>query len=241
MIRTTTDNRRVISGTTTLPFYPSKDNITAHVRYRSYVDNKKCYFFFKRAMDIVISGLFIVFVLSWVFLIVALLVLVDSKGPVFFVQRRVGRAGKTFGCYKFRTMIMNPEANTKRADPNDVRITRLGKILRLYNIDEFPQFVNVFVGSMSMVGPRPHMHADCHEFSKTIPGYKLRTFVKPGITGLAQANGLHGPVTEEELFEKRFQYDVFYVRNASVLLDVQIIQTTISRRIGLIFPGLKNS
>ena len=188
-------------------------------------------------MDVVVSFLVIVCVLSWLTLLIAAFVLLDSKGPVFFVQRRVGRAGKSFWCFKFRTMIVNSDADTRRADTNDPRITRLGKILRLYNIDELPQFLNVFLGQMSIVGPRPHMHADCNEFSKLISGYKFRSFVKPGITGLAQAKGFHGPVTDNDQFQKRFQWDAFYVRNASLELDMRIVQATLHRRIKLLFNG----
>jgi putative colanic acid biosynthesis UDP-glucose lipid carrier transferase len=162
----------------------------------------------------------------------------DSKGPVFFVQRRVGRTGKSFPCFKFRTMIINAEADIKRADSNDARITRIGKILRRYNVDEFPQFVNVLLGHMSIVGPRPHMYSDCYEFAQSVPGYKFRTFVKPGITGMAQAKGFHGPVADPALIEKRFEWDAYYVRHASIELDVRIIRATALQRIKLFFEAL---
>lgn len=202
--------------------------------YRSYVDNRRTYFIIKRVVDVVISFIMIVCVLSWLSIIVALFIVAESRGPVFFVQRRVGRAGKTFWCYKFRTMMLNSDADTKRADPNDPRITRFGRMLRLTNIDELPQFFNVLVGQMSIVGPRPHMHADCNEFSKFIKGYKFRTFMKPGITGLAQAKGFHGPVINNEHFQKRFQLDAFYIRNASLKLDARIIHATLFMRFKLL-------
>ena len=125
----------------------------------------------------------------------------------------------------------------RRADPNDPRITRFGRTLRLSNIDELPQFFNVLLGQMSIVGPRPHMHSDCNEFSKFIKGYKFRTFVKPGITGWPRQR-LSGPVTDNEHFQKRFQWDAFYIRNASLELDVRIIHATALRRIKLLFNQL---
>lgn len=225
----------MISGITSIPLPVSaQKSIEPTGYYRSYVDNKKIYFVIKRCIDVAISTLVILFVLSWLSIVVALFILADSKGPVFFVQRRVGKAGKTFRCYKFRTMVLNRDADTRRADPNDPRITRFGRVLRLYNIDELPQFLNVLLGEMSIVGPRPHMHSDCNEFSKFIKAYKFRTFVKPGITGLAQAKGFHGPVTDNEQFQMRFQWDAFYIRNASLPLDARIIHATVYRRIKLL-------
>jgi putative colanic acid biosynthesis UDP-glucose lipid carrier transferase len=190
-------------------------------------------------MDIFLSALSILFVLSWLFPIIAFLIVMNSRGPVFFIQRRVGKAGKSFRCYKFRTMIVNPDADIKPACIDDPRVTKIGKILRKYNIDELPQFYNVLIGQMSIIGPRPHMYSDCAAFSRTIPGYKFRTFVKPGITGLAQANGYHGPATDAELLKKRFQLDAFYVRNASIKLDMRIMQATVSRPIKLLFAALR--
>ena len=226
----------MISGISSVPFPVSKPkSIAAAAHYRSYVDNKKIYFAIKRGVDVVISTLVIVGILSWLSIVIGLFILAGSRGPVFFVQRRVGKAGKSFWCYKFRTMVLNSDADIKRADSNDPRVTPFGRILRLYNIDELPQFFNVFLGQMSIVGPRPHMHADCNEFSKFIKDYKFRTFVKPGITGLAQAKGFHGPVTSDEQFQKRFQWDAFYVRNANLELDIRIINATVYRRIKLLF------
>ena len=212
---------------------PIQAQANQQMRNRMYVDNKKTYFFLKRFLDLVISLFVIACILSWLIPVLSVLIKMGSAGPVFFVQRRVGRGGKSFPCYKFRTMVINAHAHTTRAVPNDPRTTRIGEILRLYNIDEFPQFFNVLLGHMSVVGPRPHMHADCTAFSLTIPGYKFRNFVKPGITGLAQAKGLHGPAEDSELFRKRFECDAFYVRNAGFELDLNIIHSTISRRIGL--------
>ena len=224
----------IISGISFIPVFLPEQRIGS-LRQRSYVDNKKAYFAFKRVFDITISILFITFILSWVSFIIAFFIILDSRGPVFFVQKRVGKTGRSFPCFKFRTMIINSEADKKRAETDDPRITPVGKILRRYNFDEFPQFANVLLGHMSLVGPRPHMHADCSAFSQSIRGYKFRTFVKPGITGLAQAKGFHGPVTDQELIARRFEWDAYYVRHASIDLDLKIIQATAYRRIKLLF------
>jgi putative colanic acid biosynthesis UDP-glucose lipid carrier transferase len=225
----------MISGTTTIPLTHSKQEIGEVIPQRLYVDSKKDYFVFKRVIDVGISVLLILFLLSWLFPIIAFLVVVGSRGPVFFVQRRVGRAGKGFRCYKFRTMIINAEADARPASTGDSRVTRIGKFLREYNVDELPQLFNVLFGHMSVVGPRPHMYSDCAAYSRIIPGYKFRTLVRPGITGLAQARGYHGPTTDEEFLQKRFQLDAYYVKNASIELDMKILYTTVSRRIELLF------
>jgi putative colanic acid biosynthesis UDP-glucose lipid carrier transferase len=196
-------------------------------RLSYYVRSKAKYLFFKRIFDIVASSLVIVFILSWLFPLMALLIKATSKGPVFFVQRRVGRTGKTFKCLKFRTMIINARADIRQADERDERITRLGKFLRISNIDEFPQFINVLLGDMSIVGPRPHMHADTSRFSAAIPGYKFRNMVKPGITGLAQVKGYRGPTKDFASMFHRYQFDAFYIRNMDLWLDMRIVRQTI--------------
>jgi putative colanic acid biosynthesis UDP-glucose lipid carrier transferase len=193
---------------------------------RDYVSEKKVYFSVKRVLDIVLSFLITVLVLSWLFPVIALLIKVTSRGPVFFIQRRVGRGGRGFPCLKFRTMVMNDEANTCQANEDDVRITRVGRFLRRSNLDEFPQFINVLLGHMSIVGPRPHMYADCNLFSSAIPGYKFRNLVKPGITGLAQVKGFRGPTEDFTSMLRRYQFDAFYVRNANFWLDMRIIRKT---------------
>lgn len=220
----------MISGITSIPIFLTEQKACGNLHRRSYIDNKKGYFVCKRAMDIFISILFIVFILSWLSFIVSFFIIIDSRGTIFFVQKRVGKTGKSFSCYKFRTMVVNAEADKHRAVPNDSRITRAGKFLREYNLDELPQFFNVLLGHMSIVGPRPHMHEDCLAFSQIIRDYKFRTFIKPGITGLAQAKGFHGPVIDQEMIEKRFEWDAFYIRNASIELDIRIIGETILRR-----------
>jgi len=194
---------------------------------RTYVDDKKGYFFFKRTFDIVVSSLFIVFVLSWLLPLLALIIRLDSKGPVFFLQKRTGRGGRPFTCIKLRTMVLNREADLWPALENDTRITRVGNVLRKYNLDELPQFFNSLLGSMSIVGPRPHMIVDCNRFSSEVSGYKFRNMVKPGITGLAQVKGFHGPAVDVRDISLRYGWDAFYVRNAAFLLDIRILRRTI--------------
>lgn len=205
---------------------------------REYISSKYIYFPAKRCLDIVLSFLMIVFVLSWLVPIVALLIKATSRGPVFFVQRRVGRGCRGFLCLKFRTMVINDQAHTRQANENDMRITRIGKFLRHSNIDEFPQFINVLLGHMSIVGPRPHMYADCNKFSSAIPGYKFRSMVRPGITGLAQIKGYRGPTQDFKSMFHRYQFDAFYVRNANFWLDMRIIRKTIAQTFRLVFTRI---
>jgi putative colanic acid biosysnthesis UDP-glucose lipid carrier transferase len=188
-------------------------------RLRKLIDEKSVFFSFKRLADVIFSFLFIVLVLSWLFPIISLLIWLDTGGPVLFLQERVGRGGRTFLCFKFRTIQFTPDGIP--------RITTLGNFLRKSNIDEFPQFVNVLLGSMSIVGPRPHTHSDCRRFSRLVTGYKLRNFVKPGITGLAQIKGFHGPAICDESIISRYEWDAFYVRHASFWLDIRIIHLTV--------------
>ena len=129
--------------------------MTEKISLRHYVDEKPRYFFFKRLFDVVFSLVIISCILTWLIPVVGLLILMESKGNIFFIQRRVGKGGKIFSCIKFRTMVMNPHANHLQAQPDDYRITNIGKFLRFTNLDEFPQFLNVFMGDMSIVGPRP--------------------------------------------------------------------------------------
>jgi putative colanic acid biosysnthesis UDP-glucose lipid carrier transferase len=191
-----------------------------------YVRSRKSFFLLKRIIDIVISVLIIVFILSWLVPVVGLIIILDSRGPVFFSQARVGRFGKSFRCLKFRTMYVNIEADFKQAEENDPRITRVGSFLRRTNLDEFPQFINVLLGQMSIVGPRPHMYKDCRDFSKVVKEYKFRSLVKPGITGLAQVKGLRGPTENEKSIVERYKWDAFYVKNAGSLMDLRVIAFT---------------
>jgi putative colanic acid biosynthesis UDP-glucose lipid carrier transferase len=208
------------------------------INFRSFFLQRKRFLICKRLVDVVFSFLFILLILSWLLPLIALVIKLTSKGPVFFVQKRVGFLGKSFNCIKFRTMVVNEEANTKQAVDNDPRITKFGRFLRLSNIDEFPQFFNVLVGDMSIVGPRPHMHHDCIAFSKIIANYKFRSIAKPGITGLAQVKGCRGPVKDAECIFRRYQWDSFYVRNQDYKLDTRIIALTVIGTIKTIFEVL---
>lgn len=202
--------------------------------FRKYIDDRKYFHFCKRVFDLTVSAILTIVCFSWLFPLIALLIKLDSRGPVFFVQRRVGRGGRTFFCYKFRTMVVNADANTIQARENDSRITRLGKFMRKTSLDELPQFINVLLGDMSIVGPRPHMHTDCHHFSTIIHNYKFRNLVKPGITGLAQIKGYRGPTVTYQSIFRRYQYDAFYVRNCNLLLDVRIIRKTAVQTLAVI-------
>ncbi len=210
-----------------------------NLRLRDSIDEKKAYFIAKRIFDICFSLLFIISVLSWLLPLMAVLIKLSSRGPVFFLQKRVGRGGRSFTCYKLRTMVINAEADTRQALENDSRITTLGCFLRKSNIDEFPQFFNVLMGDMSIVGPRPHMYSDCTKFASILPGYKFRNMVRPGITGLAQVKGFHGPVTTRNSVLMRYHWDNYYIRNIGWLLDLKIIyKTSVQRLIAVIafFP-----
>jgi Undecaprenyl-phosphate glucose phosphotransferase len=185
----------------------------------------------KRTFDIIFSLIILIFVASWLFPIIALLVRLDSPGPVFFRQKRSGRGNQDFWCWKFRTMYVNGESHIKQAVRNDSRITPVGRILRKTNLDELPQFFNVLLGNMSVVGPRPHMLAHTEEYSKVIDKYMMRHHVKPGVTGLAQAKGYRGETINPQSMKNRIRVDTFYVENWSLLLDLKIIFMTISSMI----------
>jgi putative colanic acid biosynthesis UDP-glucose lipid carrier transferase len=204
---------------------------------RSFVATRKNYLFFKRLFDILSSILVIVGILSWLVPLLGVLIKLNSKGPVFFSQRRIGRNGKVFQCIKFRTMVCNSEADERPADKHDSRITQLGHLLRRSNLDELPQFFNVLIGQMSVVGPRPHMIADCNRFSFVIPSYHFRSLLKPGITGFAQVNGYHGPTFDYESIIIRYYWDAQYIRKANAILDLKIIGITVIQ----LFRNLKNT
>ncbi|MDW3196174.1 MAG: undecaprenyl-phosphate glucose phosphotransferase [Cytophagales bacterium] len=182
--------------------------------------------FIKRAFDIVFSGITLLLICSWLFPVIALLIRLESSGPIFFRQRRHGKNNRTFDCLKFRTMILNTEADHKQATKNDSRITKIGRFLRKTSIDELPQFINVFLGDMSVVGPRPHPIKLNEEYQPSIEKFWQRHAVKPGITGLAQAKGYRGE-TDFNAMNSRVRLDRFYVKNWSLLLDLKIIFLTI--------------
>lgn len=191
----------------------------------------------KRVFDVVFSFFVIVFILSWLFPLLGLLIKLNSRGPIFFKQLRSGLGDKPFYCYKFRTMKNNSQADIRQATKNDARITWIGKILRKTSLDEFPQFINVLKGEMSVVGPRPHMLKHTEDFSKIAAQYMIRHFLKPGITGWAQVHGFRGEIIEPEQIQKRIEYDVWYLENWSLYLDFKIVVLTF---LGL-FKGDKNA
>lgn len=217
---------------------PEFGRLKKEIGLRYYIEGKTLFFACKRGFDVVVSIVVILAVLSWLTPLLAIFIKLSSRGPVFFRQRRVGRFGKSFTCIKFRTMIVNSEADRRQATENDTRITRIGNFLRRSNIDELPQFFNVLAGDMSIVGPRPHMHADCHYFSTLIPQYKFRTLVKPGITGLSQVKGYHGRVISMECIFHRYHWDVYYVRHAGFARDARIVATTLIQRLVYLFTSL---
>jgi putative colanic acid biosynthesis UDP-glucose lipid carrier transferase len=189
---------------------------------------KKNYGAIKRGMDILLSSLLIISVLSWVYPLLALLIRIGSKGGTLFIQKRIGRNGRVFNCYKFRTMFLNDMADRMETEAGDKRITRLGWWLRLSYIDELPQLINVLMGDMTIIGPRPHMLEHHYRFCKEVPGYNFRHVVKPGITGLSQVKGYHGSIVEPYNIIGRTRLDLFYVRQISLRLDLMILFKTVS-------------
>jgi putative colanic acid biosynthesis UDP-glucose lipid carrier transferase len=181
---------------------------------------------FKRGFDIVFSIIVIVGLLSWLVPLLAILIKAESRGPIFFKQGRPGMDEKEFFCYKFRSMQIN-KTTEKEASKNDPRVTRIGRILRKTSIDEMPQFLNVLLGDMSVVGPRPHLWSQNKIYGSKIKKYMVRHYVKPGITGLAQVRGFRGEIETDEDMINRIKYDVFYIENWSLLLDIKIIVQTV--------------
>ncbi|MBF8149000.1 exopolysaccharide biosynthesis polyprenyl glycosylphosphotransferase [Winogradskyella sp. F6397] len=182
--------------------------------------------FIKRGFDILFSSFVIIFILSWLTPIIGLLIKLESKGPVFFKQSRNGFNYKEFDCYKFRSMMPNKDAHLYQATRGDQRVTKIGKFIRKTSIDELPQFFNVLFGDMSVVGPRPHMVSHTNMYAKKIDKFMVRHFVKPGITGLAQTSGFRGEVETDKDIIGRVKYDIFYIENWSILLDMKIIIQT---------------
>jgi len=191
----------------------------------------------KRIFDAVFSFFVITFLLSWLVPIMALLIKLDSRGPVFFVQLRSGKNNRSFRCYKFRSLKVNKEADSRQVTRDDNRFTRLGKFIRKTNIDELPQFFNVLLGNMSIVGPRPHMLKHTEMYSELLNQYMVRHFLKPGITGWAQVNGYRGETQTVIQMENRVEHDIWYLENWSLWLDIKIVYMTIINSI----KGEKNA
>lgn len=180
----------------------------------------------KRCFDVLFSFIVIVAILSWLIPIIAFLIRLDSKGPVFFLQKRNKKNGESFTCIKFRSMIVNNEADILPADEHDKRITGMGNFLRNHYLDELPQFFNVLFGDMSIIGPRPHMISDNLKYESLIDHYNDRSKVKPGITGLAQVLGYAGFASNVQKMQERVNIDIFYSRHWSMKLDAMIIWKT---------------
>ena len=187
--------------------------------------------FLKRSFDIVFSVLSIVLFLSWMIPLFGLIIKSSSKGPIFFIQKREGYKGTYFNCLKFRTMVLNPDADSVWADDNDMRLTKIGRFLRLTALDEMPQFFNVLFGDMSVVGPRPHPLNLNKEYEKKLTGFNKRHRFKPGITGLAQAKGYSGFISQAKDMSDRIKMDIFYFKNWSLFLDIRIVVMTIFRMV----------
>jgi putative colanic acid biosynthesis UDP-glucose lipid carrier transferase len=208
-----------------------------HNRYMVYRPSSY-YLAVKRAMDVAISMTFIILVMSWLFPLVALLIKLTSRGPIFFIQKRTGYKGVEFDCYKFRTMYVNDEADTRQATFNDKRITPVGKFLRLSHLDETAQFFNVLLGDMSIVGPRPHMLYHTRYYASHIPYYNLRHEAQPGLTGMAQVKGYIGEINAERELRKRIQWDIYYLKNRSIWLDLRILFNTAWQVVRKVFRAI---
>ena len=182
----------------------------------------------KRLFDFCFAAI-VLFVLSPVYILIAIIVRLDSKGPTYYCPRRKGEAGRTFKCYKFRTMKYNDNEfhGTRSTIINDPRITRVGRFLRKTDLDELPQFFNVLKGDMSVIGPRPHRANLQNDFRKSVNDYMVRSYVKPGITGWAQVNGWRGPTDTPEQKNERIKHDLWYIENWSFMLDLKIIFLTL--------------
>lgn len=182
--------------------------------------------FAKRIFEILLVSVFLILIASWLFPIIAMLIRMDSKGPVFYKQLRHGQNNVPFYCLKFRSMKFDPNSNFKQASKGDSRVTRVGSFLRKSSLDELPQLLNVLMGEMAIVGPRPHAIPMNREFAEKIENFMFRHMVKPGITGLAQAKGLRGEINDAFDMNARLRYDLFYIKNWSFLFDIKIILLT---------------
>ena len=181
----------------------------------------------KRIFDILFSSFVILFILSWLIPILFILNRLESKGPVIFKQLRHGYNKRTFWCYKFRSMKVNKDANKHMCTRNDLRVTKVGRFIRRTSIDELPQFINVLLGDMSVIGPRPHMELHTTQYQENVDKYLVRHFVKPGITGLAQVKGYRGEITRKSDIINRTRMDILYLERWSFLLDLKIIYLTV--------------
>lgn len=182
----------------------------------------------KRLFDLLVAGLVTVFVLSWLGVLIALLIRATSSGPIFFIQTRTGLNGQPFRCLKFRTMYHDaPGGSFRQTLRNDDRVTPLGRFLRRANLDELPQILNVLLGEMSIVGPRPHPIPLDALYWDTMHGYSQRYRARPGLTGLAQARGCRGAVQTTLTMHQRLKFDLFYIKKSSLHFDFYICVQTV--------------
>lgn len=180
----------------------------------------------KRIFEILLVSIFLILIASWLFPIIALFIALESKGPVFYKQLRHGQNNVPFYCLKFRSMKFEPESQFKQATKDDSRVTKVGSFLRKSSLDELPQLLNVLMGEMAIVGPRPHAIPMNKEFAEKIKDFMCRHMVKPGITGLAQSKGYRGEINDSFDMNARLRYDLFYIKNWSFLFDIKIILWT---------------
>ncbi len=200
-----------------IPVLSTRSEPLEHITYR----------IAKRAFDMFYSLCVVVFILSWLIPILAVIIKMQSRGPVFFMQLRSGKDNKPFWCYKFRSMTMNENSEHIQATKGDSRVTQIGAFMRKTSIDELPQFFNVLIGNMSIVGPRPHMVKHTEEYKAIVHQYMVRQLLKPGITGWAQVNGYRGETKDHKQMVKRVEHDIWYIENWSLMLDIKIIFLTV--------------
>ena len=217
------DEKQILSGNVKFEYYDYIPVISSRNILQDETLNK----IIKRVFDLLFSTVIIIGVLSWLVPIMAIIIKLESKGPVFFIQKRNGLNYNVFNCFKFRSMVLNDKTDSGLALKNDIKITKLGKFIRKTSIDELPQFFNVLWGDMSVVGPRPHPVSHNDQYALMADKFMARHFVKPGITGLAQIKGFRGEVETHHDIISRVKYDIFYIENWSILLDIEIIFKTI--------------
>ncbi len=216
-----------------LAFYDYKNFFISKIATVPYVDIKSFpldniyNLAIKRLFDILFSFFVIIFILSWMVPIFGLIIKLSSKGPALFVQKREGYKGQVFNCLKFRSMVLNDSSDSVMADDNDTRLTKFGKFLRLSTLDEMPQFINVFFGDMSIVGPRPHPLKLNNDYRNKVTSFDIRHRFKPGITGLAQSLGYSGFISSFNDMNGRVKLDVFYFKNWSIFFDLKIVFRTV--------------
>jgi exopolysaccharide biosynthesis polyprenyl glycosylphosphotransferase len=178
--------------------------------------------FIKRIFDVFFSLLVLVFIMSWLYPLIGLLIKIQSPGPIIFKQLRSGENNEPFLCYKFRSMHVNKDSDLKQMTKGDSRVTKIGNFIRKTSIDELPQFLNVLKGEMSVVGPRPHMLNHTKQYNELTENFMVRHFVKPGITGLAQIRGLRGEITDMKYMQERINVDIEYLENWDIISDIKI-------------------